>query len=226
MHTNSTPNYDLPQFLGTDQPDFVGDFNPAFLQIDTTMKANESAATGAESIANGANTKADSAVQTANNAIAEIGVIETKAENAVTTANNAQTGVSENKANISNINTTLNSNVWTPATAITLSDGVTGTLYCSYNKFLNLINFFGQINVSGGLTQGKIIATIPTSIIKLTNRREIRNMCFGRPSTDSQQPAFFDLVINTSNQIVREGNGTSITVFLFQNILNATEWIN
>lgn len=226
MHTNSTPNYDLPQFLGTDQPDFVGDFNPAFLHIDTTMKANESAATKAESIANGANTKADSAVQTANNAIMQIGAVETKADNAVTTANNAQTGVSENKANISNINTTLNSNVWTRATTITLSEGISGTLYCSYNKFINLISFFGQINVTGGLTQGKIIGTIPTSIIKITNERTIRNMCFGRASTSGQQPAFFDLVINTSNQIVRQGSGTSLTVFSFQNMLNATEWIN
>ena len=40
-HTNSTPNYGLPQFIGDDKPTFLGDMNGAFSDIDTAMKANE-----------------------------------------------------------------------------------------------------------------------------------------------------------------------------------------
>lgn len=43
-HTNATPNYSLPQFLGTDKPAWLTDVNAAMLAIDTQMKANADAA--------------------------------------------------------------------------------------------------------------------------------------------------------------------------------------
>lgn len=75
-HTNKTPNYDLPQFIGTDKASWLGDLNPAFLAIDAGMEANkvsaQSAKTSAEqasalaqsanSVANGANSSATSAL--------------------------------------------------------------------------------------------------------------------------------------------------------------------
>ena len=36
-HTNSTPNYELPQFVGTDKPQWLTDINQAFLAIDTAI---------------------------------------------------------------------------------------------------------------------------------------------------------------------------------------------
>lgn len=38
MHTNSTPNYNLPQFVGSDIINPLTDFNDAFSTVDTTMK--------------------------------------------------------------------------------------------------------------------------------------------------------------------------------------------
>jgi len=46
-HTNSTTNYELPQFLGTDKPSWLGDINTAFADIDAQMKLNETAAANA-----------------------------------------------------------------------------------------------------------------------------------------------------------------------------------
>ena len=43
-HTNSTSNYGLPQWIGTDKPTFLGDFNTAFYDIDVQMKTNADAA--------------------------------------------------------------------------------------------------------------------------------------------------------------------------------------
>ena len=37
--TNHTDNYNLPQWIGTDKPTWLGDVNGAFSTIDTTMKA-------------------------------------------------------------------------------------------------------------------------------------------------------------------------------------------
>ena len=50
-HTNSTPNYSLPQFLSSDKPAWMADINAAMLAIDTGMKANADAATAAQSTA-------------------------------------------------------------------------------------------------------------------------------------------------------------------------------
>lgn len=75
-HTNSTPNYNLPQFLPTDKPAWLVDVNPAYASIDTAIKnASDAAgdaqadatqalsdAAGAQAIATQANSKADGAI--------------------------------------------------------------------------------------------------------------------------------------------------------------------
>lgn len=46
-HTNETPNYQLPQFIGTDKPSWLTDINNAFETIDTAIKeASESGGGG------------------------------------------------------------------------------------------------------------------------------------------------------------------------------------
>lgn len=42
-HTNSTANYELSQFLGTDKPAWLVDYNGDMLKIDTALKANADA---------------------------------------------------------------------------------------------------------------------------------------------------------------------------------------
>lgn len=52
-YTNSTTNYNLPQWVGTDKPTWLNDMNGAFSDIDTAMKANADAASQAYSKAVG-----------------------------------------------------------------------------------------------------------------------------------------------------------------------------
>lgn len=47
-HTNSTVNYNLPQFIGTDKPSWLGDINNAFSAIDTAIANAASTATTAD----------------------------------------------------------------------------------------------------------------------------------------------------------------------------------
>ena len=44
--TNHTANYNLPQFVGTDKPAWLGDINPAMSAIDSRMKANADGVAG------------------------------------------------------------------------------------------------------------------------------------------------------------------------------------
>lgn len=168
-YTNSTPNYDLPQWIGSDKPDFLGDLDPAFLKIDETMKNNETSATGAESVANAANTKADNAVSTANSAIAQIGAVDTKADNAISTANNAQTTANtangtanaasesasnaQNTANTALANTTKFNLTNTGDITFSITAG-TGTINSSAMRFA----------VDASKTVGKIYGVLTTTI--------------------------------------------------------------
>lgn len=97
-YTNSTPNYNLPQWIGTDKPTFLGDFNGAFSAIDTAMKDNADASSAATSTANAANatavsanTNANTALNTANNAKNTADAATAAAASATSTANTAKT---------------------------------------------------------------------------------------------------------------------------------------
>ena len=57
--TNKTTNYELSQFLGSDKPAWLLDYNGDMLKIDTQMKANADAASAAQSKADTADGKAD-----------------------------------------------------------------------------------------------------------------------------------------------------------------------
>lgn len=61
--TNKTPNYVLPQFIGSDVPSWLNDFNDAMNKIDTAIKAAESTANSASGKADTANASASANAQ-------------------------------------------------------------------------------------------------------------------------------------------------------------------
>lgn len=70
-HTNSTPNYNLPQFLTTDKPAWLTDINGAFSAIDTGIDAAKDAADAAQGDATQALTDAGNASTAASTADAK-----------------------------------------------------------------------------------------------------------------------------------------------------------
>lgn len=64
-HTNSTPNYYLPQFITTDKPAWLTDINNAFLAIDTGLDAAKDAADAAQGDATAALSDAGAAASAA-----------------------------------------------------------------------------------------------------------------------------------------------------------------
>ena len=59
--TNKTPNYNLSQYIGTDKPTYLGDYNGDMLKIDNQMKVNADSASNATSAAGAAQAVADKA---------------------------------------------------------------------------------------------------------------------------------------------------------------------
>lgn len=84
--TNHTPNYNLPQYVGTDKPTFLGDFNNAMTTIDTQMHKN---------------------AQNAGEGIAAL----QQAQSALTETQETLTEVQTEVANVSGIAANVNTNV-------------------------------------------------------------------------------------------------------------------
>lgn len=87
--TNKTPNYNLPQWLGSDKPAWLTDMNGAFSAIDTAIKGASDSGSSAEATANNALSVAQSAQETANASVTTANEAKTDASNATTIANNA-----------------------------------------------------------------------------------------------------------------------------------------
>ena len=254
--TNSTPNYDLPQYVADDKPTYLGDFNKAMLDIDTNMKTIDNKATSAEG-------QVSTAVSTANQAIENANQASTKADTAQATATQAQTTATTAKntadtakstadtakstADTANetatqantlaqqVQTALNNikNNWTEAKNI-IDSALSGNgyLYCSYNKDLNIISLFGRITFNRDNPNNIIIGTLPSEIKPSTERTITNGLTPVYPIGESGDGAGIpaDLVINTQGQIVLYNNNVGaparINYGFVQLMLNASEWYN
>lgn len=183
--TNKTPNYKLSQYIGTDKPTYLGDYNGDMLKIDKQLKENADSAGNAASAAGAAQAvaeKASQSVQSLNDSVtansADIASLKTKnaqqdssIQNASNTASSALNKANQNEHNITEINTR---NQWMQGTNIHntgLPNYTKGSWNCSYNRFSGLLNISGQIELSQGSTIAgdSRIATIPDNIMRLIN---------------------------------------------------------
>lgn len=96
--TNKTPNYSLPQYIDTDKPTFLGDFNDAMGIIDKGMNDNKNSAGEGSNKMDEANARIGDAEETlteTQNQVDSISgladTIETKVQTALTQANDAAT---------------------------------------------------------------------------------------------------------------------------------------
>lgn len=157
--TNKTTNYELSQFLGTDKPAWLSDYNTDMNKIDTQMKANAdgvtsvSGAAGATATALGDITSLATTDKTS--AVAAINEVNTKAVTAQNSANGANQGVSANAIAIQAIKDYLNLQSASDSLTITTNSGtiVTGSLVKSAK------NNDGSL----GKIYGKLIINSPTS---------------------------------------------------------------
>lgn len=87
--TNKTTHYDLPQWIGTDKPTFLGDLNGAFSTIDTQLYT---AVTNAENANNNA-TSAAGAVSNMQNDVNNLKTWQTTASSAISGLQNSVSGL-------------------------------------------------------------------------------------------------------------------------------------
>lgn len=246
--TNSTPNYDLPQYVATDKPTYLGDFNKAMLDIDTNMKTIENKAVSAESSVATANSNASQALENANQASTKADTAQataTQAQSTATTAKNtADTAQStataaQNTANTANETANMNTqNIanmkkWTtPVSIIDSALSSTSFLNCSYNLEMKLLTLYGRIDFLRDNPNNIILGTLPEAV-RPSETRTITNGLtpvypIGTAGDGAGIPA--DLTINPQGQIVLYNNGVGapsrLNYGFIQLMLNISDWLD
>lgn len=106
-HTNSTTNYNLPQWVGSDKPTFLGDLNTAFNDIDAQMKTNADGIVAADDKAENATTLANDAQDDVDALTLRVTTAEGDIANNTTLIGNNTTSINNLTSSIETINTQL-----------------------------------------------------------------------------------------------------------------------
>ena len=176
-HTNSTSHYSLPQFVGTDIPTWLGDFNAAMTAIDNGINSAATTAGSASTTAAQASTDAAAAQASANSAInsaASASQAASDAAAAVTAekerAEGAETAII-NSIPSTTVNMTLYAETWNNGSYTITNDLITST---SNQEIVTAVGITADqynalsaaVIVDGGQSAGsltiKALGTVPT----------------------------------------------------------------
>lgn len=210
--TNKTTNYELPQWIGTDKPTFLGDMNDAFLKIDTGMAENKDSATSAESIAGASNAKATEAYSMAQTAQTTASTAQNTASQAQETASTAQSTAQQalEKANqaIAGQTNAWQNITWTPNTSVVNSAYTAG--FVSYNDSLKLLGLALYFNCSGssGFISGRTKVCTLGAPIRPSGQRIIRGagttrgrIVSGDSEINANAAVVFDITIEADGSV-------------------------
>lgn len=209
--TNKTPHYQLPQYIGTDEPTYLGDFNSAMLTIDTNIYQ--------------ADTTAKSADTNATNAITQVTEMQadvTQLKSDVT-SQGAQLTTTTNLANT--LNNKVNAPLNTGQVTITSTDTTNVTIVqneniVSYNTItignLKLVSLYGlrqiEVMVNDVLylsDLNKVILNIPA----LNNGEKRRVYMFGQISFKTTDNVWHIASCTLDNRTETDKNNFQLSPF-------------
>ena len=161
--TNKTSNYDLSQFIGTDKPAWLTDYNQDMAKIDAGIDAAQDTATGANGKADTANNNIGDmsylSTTAKNTIVAAINEVDSHADGAVESASNANTVAQGAKNTADGVAAYLNINNVNANLTASTNGGAT----------VDEIRFHSAYNATG--TLGKIYGFM--QIIKTNNQESV-----------------------------------------------------
>ena len=219
--TNHTTNYNLPQFVGSDKPAWLGDINPALSAIDTAMHTNATNAQQGITDASTAQTTADTAEGHAQTAITNAATAQRTADNAIgeiSTINSKLTTLT-NRFILDDIETTNWKTSNNVDVKFTLAQNSEGSVFKFYG-FLSLTNNTGNvmyvnrsreitITIDGethiAIKSGLYLNTAPQNAYVITPAgMMLRRIVNTSPNhTDSDTPLY--IIVNTDGEILIGG---------------------
>ena len=224
--TNKTTNYELSQFLGSDKPAWLSDYNTDMSKIDAQMKLNADAASTADgkgdTNAAAIGTLANLTTDAKTNLVAAINEVDGHADTAQGTASSAATTANGAKTTADGL-----------VTYFTLSDKAKATVTVSGGTVGNINDVYYALNAAGTLgkvygryrytvnTTGASSITIAVPGLTTSSQFTIASGCYYN-SVDSGMFNIInarDLTVNTDGTITIEipsgqAVGSSITIWL------------
>ena len=175
--TNKTSNYELSQFLGTDKPAWLSDYNTDMSKIDAQMKLNADTAGGADgkadSNATAIGTLANLTTDAKTNLVVAVNEVDGHADSATSTAGDAlsaattaatnaglaQTAVANlaAKFDLTPVSLTVSCPQVTPTAAST-------NLTCAKNSDGSLCKIYGRIRIGSGYNGDCVCTTSDTGL--------------------------------------------------------------
>lgn len=213
-HANSTTNYNLPQFIGTDKPTWLNDVNGAMSAIDTQMKANADSATNAGTSATTANTNIGTLanlntttktdlVSAINEANTNAGTAKNTADTAIANANTAKTEA-ETLAGKFNINQFIHYTKDTTGVTCTNGTIVGGDFYIARNTEGSMFKIYGRMVVTlTAVNLSTITITLPTTGIPADSAYDIIDSGFAYDTGELNVGGLYPttITINTDNTL-------------------------
>ena len=166
--TNKTTNYNLSQFIGSDKPAWLSDYNQDMSKIDTAIKSASDTATSAVGEATSAATAIgnlpDLTTENKTSAVAAINEVDTHADTAQNTATQAVESAEANTIKLTTLESYLNLNNFTTP-GVTVSGGTASSstsLNCATNSDGSLGKIYGRIVVTAA--SSNVTITFPTPL--------------------------------------------------------------
>lgn len=148
--TNKTANYELSQYVDSDKPSYLGDYNSDMQKIDTAIHTNATAISASDAKAETAKTTADTALSNASDA-------DTKATNAQSTATSALEKSTANEANINKFNLANIQTINFDAITVENCTVTSGTIHIAKDNSDSVMKIYGQLRGVCTANQSKII---------------------------------------------------------------------
>lgn len=202
--TNKTTNYNLSQYVGSDKPTYLGDYNSDMQKIDTQMKANADSASSANSLATTAKSTADLAEEHAQTAITNASTADEKAVSAQNSASQANLTAQQALAIAQSFN--LNTYEQIDNTDILCPDGTvdtsTSSITVAKNSDGSLAKIYGLITVNLSNHTGPVRISFPSSL-RPTSEFTIQNAYIRRfvKNTGEQSIALNSITLKTNGTI-------------------------
>lgn len=207
-YTNHTTNYNLPQYIGTDKPTYLGDFNTAMGAIDTQMKANADAATTAGTTATAASNAigalANLTTTDKTSVVNAINEVDTNADTAASAASTAASTALAAKTTADGLE-----NYFTITQNAKISPTVTGGTVGNINDLyyaLNANGTFGKVYGRVRVTASASSVTVKLPISPLANPTTAYTIAAGCWWSDSNSAGLQivnarDITVNTDHSI-------------------------
>ena len=173
--TNKTTNYELSQFLGTDKPAWLSDYNTDMGKIDAQMKINADTAGGADGKADAnataIGTLANLTTDAKTNLVTAVNEVDAHADSATTTAGSALASATAAQTNANNAVTAVTNLAaafnLTPADLTATCPqvaSVTSTLKCAKNSDGSICKIYGRVRIPSSYNGNCVITTSDTGL--------------------------------------------------------------